>query len=158
MRVLPVPSALTSYRVPLATTQQRSQGQLSEGVSVQTLMHVVLKQGWQNIHYSWHWHCCNFIMWWYEGVYQRAVKWRYSHWRFDIGFVNGSRVIRICNKEDLSDVWAALRKPGNKMTWWCGGLVERQPNSRKQVQSEDVDSDREVTQVGPPKRSRQTAL
>ena len=35
---------------------------------------------------------------------------------FDIGFVNGSSVIRICNKEDLSDVWSALRKPGNKMT------------------------------------------
>ena len=67
-------------------------------------------------------------------------------------------MIRICNKEDLSDVWAALRKPGNKMTLWCDGLVERWPNSSKRAQSEDVDSDREVTQVGPPKRSRQTAL
>ena len=30
---------------------------------------------------------------------------------FDIGFVNGSSVIRIRSKEDLSDVWSALRKP-----------------------------------------------
>ena len=67
-------------------------------------------------------------------------------------------MIRIRNKEDLSDVWAALRKPGNKMTLWCDGLVERRANSRKRVQGEDVDSDREVTQArpGPPKRSRQT--
>ena len=42
-RVLPVPSALTTSRVPLATTQQRSQGQLSEGVSVLTLTRVLLK-------------------------------------------------------------------------------------------------------------------
>ena len=71
---------------------------------------------------------------------------------FDIGFVNGSSVIRIRNKEDLSDVWAALRKPGNKMTLWCDGLVERRANSRKRVQGEDVDSDREVTQARPPQK------
>ena len=34
---------LTTSRVPLATTQQRSQGQLSEGVSVPTLTRVLLK-------------------------------------------------------------------------------------------------------------------
>lgn len=67
-------------------------------------------------------------------------------------------MIRIRNKEDLSDVWAALRKPGNKMTLWCDGLVERRPNCHKRAQSENVDSDREVTQVGPPKGSRQTTL
>ena len=38
-RVLPVTSALTTFRVPLATTQQRSQGQLSEGVSVPTCVY-----------------------------------------------------------------------------------------------------------------------
>ena len=67
---------------------------------------------------------------------------------FDIGFVNGSSVIRIRNKEDLSDVWSALRKPGNKMTLWCDGLVDRRGNSRKLAQSEDVGSDSELTLAG----------
>ena len=50
---------------------------------------------------------------------------------FDIGFVNGSSMIRIRNKEDLSDVWSALRKPGNKMTLWCDGLVDRRGSELK---------------------------
>ena len=74
----------------------------------------------------------------------------------DIGFVNGSSVIRIHNKEDLSDMWSALRKPGNKKTLWCDGLVDRMGNSRKRAQSEDVGSDSELTPARPPKGSRQT--
>ena len=40
------------------------------------------------------------------------------------------------------------------MTMWCDRLVDRRANSHKQVQSEDVDPDREVTQATPPKRKQ----
>ena len=160
-RILPVPSALTTSRVPLATTQQRSQGQLSEGVSVPTLTHVLLKAVLKggnkdgktftirDVDTAAISSCDDMKMLIREQLSEDIVTED-----FDIGFVNGSSVIRIRNKEDLSDVWAALRKPGNKMTLWCDGLVERRANSRKRVQGEDVDSDREVTQARPPKKKQ----
>ena len=40
------------------------------------------------------------------------------------------------------------------MTMWCDRLVDRRANSHKQVQSEDVDPDSEMTQATPPKRKQ----
>lgn len=73
---------------------------------------------------------------------------------FDIGFVSGSSVVRIRNRKDLLDMWSELRKPGNKITLWCDGLVDRSGNCRKWAQTEDVGSDSEPTISRPPKRKQ----
>ena len=51
-------------------------------------------------------------------------------------------------------MWSALKKPGNKMTLWCNGLVDRRGNGRKRAQSEHVGSDSELTIARPPKRKQ----
>lgn len=73
---------------------------------------------------------------------------------FDVGFLNGSSVVRIRNKKDLFDVWSALRKPGSKVTLWCDGLVDRRGagNSRKRPQSDEPGSDSESTVTRPKKK------
>ena len=53
---------------------------------------------------------------------------------FDVGFVEGSNVVRIRSKEDLSELWSALMKPGCKKILWCDGLadgVESVKNNRR---------------------------
>ena len=134
-----VPSDKTSSHFSLsATTQQRSQGQLSDGVSVCTLTHVLLKAVFKggnkdgktftigDLDTAAISSCDDMKMLIREQLSEDIVTED-----LDIGFVNGSSVIRIRNKEDLSDVWSALRKPGNKKTLWCDGLVDRRGNSRK---------------------------
>ncbi len=38
---------------------------------------------------------------------------------FDIGYIQGSTVVRIRSKEDISELWANVRKPSSKMSVWC---------------------------------------
>jgi len=64
-----------------------------------------------------------------EDINQRAVNGDIVTKDFDVGFVSGSSVVRIRNRKNLLDVWSELRKPGNKITLWCDGLVDRSGNT-----------------------------
>ena len=52
-------------------------------------------------------------------------------------------MIRVCNEQDLSELWSDLRKPGSKVALWCDGLKEKGAGSRKHAHSEDGDSEDE---------------
>ena len=76
---------------------------------------------------------------------------------FDIGFVDGSSIVRLRNKEDLIEVWSGLRETGSKMTLWCDGLIDRstrKSDGRKRVRSDDVGSESELTETRPSKRKQ----
>jgi len=64
-----------------------------------------------------------------EDINQRAVNGDIVTKDFDVGFVSGSSVVRIRNRKNLLGVWSELRKPGNKITLWCDGLVDRSGNT-----------------------------
>ena len=79
---------------------------------------------------------------------------------FDVGYVDGSSIVRLCNKEDLVEAWSGLRKPGSKMTLWCDGLIDRsgrKTDSRKRVRSDDVGSESELAETRPSKRKQPAA-
>ena len=62
---------------------------------------------------------------------------------FDVGYIQGSSVIRIRSKEDLAEMWSEVRKSKNT-NLWCDGLIEdSKKNSRKRklVLSDDEESD-----------------
>lgn len=71
---------------------------------------------------------------------------------FDVGYVQGSNVIRIRSREDLSEVWADLRRPNSKLVLWCDGLKERR--NRKRTQNE-ADSDDDDISVSTAKKRKQ---
>ena len=63
---------------------------------------------------------------------------------FDVGFVDGSSIVTIQNKEDLSEVWSGLSKLGNTLSLWCDGLVQRnarKSDGRKRVRDESSECD-----------------
>ena len=43
--------------------------------------------------------------------------------------------IRVCNGEDMSELWSDLRKPGSKVTVWCDGLKGKGTASQKHAHS-----------------------
>ena len=66
---------------------------------------------------------------------------------FDIGYMQGSNVIRVRTKEDLSEMWLEVKKQG---TLWCDGLLDTGSQatkaSRKGRRVSDEDSDDEPAQ------------
>ena len=65
---------------------------------------------------------------------------------FDVGYIEGSTVVRIRSKEDLSELWANVKQPNSKVNVWCNGLKETlsatvsrdTKHKRKRPDSEDV--------------------
>ena len=49
---------------------------------------------------------------------------------FDVGYVQGTCVVRVRSKEDLVEMWTALSKPNSKITLWCDGLKDIVPKPR----------------------------
>ena len=43
--------------------------------------------------------------------------------QYDVGYVQGSNVVRIRTAEDLDELWALLRKPQSNVAIWCDGLA-----------------------------------
>lgn len=59
---------------------------------------------------------------------------------FDVGYLQGSNVVNVRNKEDVLEIWANIKKGAN-ITLWCDGM--KQPNKR--TRSGDGSSDDEPT-------------
>ena len=57
---------------------------------------------------------------------------------FDVGFLNGSNVVSIRNKDDLADIRSNLLR-GERIILWCDGLAGSQ--KRKSAESDSDDSD-----------------
>lgn len=74
---------------------------------------------------------------------------------FDIGYMVGSNVIRVCTKEDVSDVWSEAKRQG---MLWCDDLVDARGKAgnsgRKGRCLSDEDSDEESSIVQPKKKRK----
>lgn len=55
----------------------------------------------------------------------------------DVGYLQGTTVLRIRSTEDLAELWSLLKKPQKNTTLWCDGLST---GSHKRKHSDD-DSD-----------------
>ena len=47
-----------------------------------------------------------------------------SSGNFDVGYMQGTNVIRVRTKDDISEMWSDIRKQRSCTTLWCDGLVE----------------------------------
>ena len=56
---------------------------------------------------------------------------------FDVGYVEGSSVVRIRNRRDLEEVWSCIAKSKGKVMLWCDGLSNTK-ESRKRPRSNGV--------------------
>lgn len=56
---------------------------------------------------------------------------------FDVGYVEGSSVVRIRNRRDLEEVWSCIAKSKGKVMLWCDGLSNTK-ESRKRPRSDGV--------------------
>lgn len=67
------------------------------------------------------------------------------HWEeFDVGHVGNKqneKVIAIRNKEDLTEVWEATRKHGDKMLLWCDGLKADCSQKKRKRATATLDGD-----------------
>ena len=74
---------------------------------------------------------------------------------FDIGYMQGSNVIRVCTKEDMSEMWSEVKKQG---MLWCDGLVDAgtkaNKSGRKGRHVSDEDSDDEASATQPRKKKK----
>ena len=74
---------------------------------------------------------------------------------FNTGYMQGSNVIRVRTKEDMSEMWSEVKKQG---MLWCDGLVDTGSKANKfdskgkHVSDEDSDDEPYVTQ--PPKKEK----
>ena len=64
---------------------------------------------------------------------------------FDVGYVQGTTVVRLRTSEDLEELWSLLRQSQKNTVLWCDGLIARAGHKRKHSDDED-DSDTEQQQ------------
>ena len=59
----------------------------------------------------------------------------------DVGYIQGTTVIRIRSKEDLAEMWSEIKKPRCTSSLWCDGLIEgtKKKSGRKRLISDDED-------------------
>lgn len=60
---------------------------------------------------------------------------------FDVGYLQGSNVIRIRSREDISELCSLINKPQSNITLWCDGLrdgMKRQRSESDEETDEDI--------------------
>ena len=56
---------------------------------------------------------------------------------FDVGYVQGTTVVRIRSSDDLEELWSLLRQPQKNTLLWCDGLIARAAPKRKHSDDDD---------------------
>ena len=56
--------------------------------------------------------------------------------QYDVGYVQGSNVVRVRTPDDLDELWALLRKPQSSVAIWCDGLAREGEGSTATVTSQ----------------------
>ena len=80
-----------------------------------------------------------------KGVIRTKLSDDITNGDFDVGYVQGTTVVRIRTSEDLEELWSLLRQPHKNTVLWCDGLIARAGHKRKHSDDED-DSDTEQQQ------------
>ena len=57
-----------------------------------------------------------------KAVIKRRLSSDITGEEYDVGYVQGSNVVRVRTAEDLDELWALLRKPQSNVAIWCDGL------------------------------------
>lgn len=62
---------------------------------------------------------------------------------FDVGYIQGTNVIRVRSAEDMVEMWSEIKKPRSTTSLWCDGLIDSNPKkkSRRRLLSDDSDDD-----------------
>ena len=63
---------------------------------------------------------------------------------FDVGYIQGTTVVRIRISEDLEELWSLLRQPQKNTVLWYDGLVAHVRRKHKHSDDDDDDSDGEA--------------
>ena len=58
---------------------------------------------------------------------------------FDVGYIQGTTVVRVRSSEDLEELWSLLRQPQKNTVLWCDGLVAHAGRKRKHSDDDDDD-------------------
>ena len=59
---------------------------------------------------------------------------------YDVGYIDGSAAVTMRTTEDVTEVWINIFK-GQKVTFWCDGLISKNPSSGKGTLSEQSNED-----------------
>ena len=77
--------------------------------------------------------------------------------KFDVGYIQGKTVVRVCSEEDMAEMWSEIKKPGST-SLWCDGLIEAttkpKASRRRKLQLSDDSDDENLLFPQPKKRAR----
>ena len=76
---------------------------------------------------------------------------------FDVGYIQGSCVVRVRSKEDIAEMWSDIRK-SKSVCLWCDGLKPIEANKKKQPRRKrknDHESDSESDEERPKRKKKQ---
>ena len=62
---------------------------------------------------------------------------------FDVGYVQGTTVVRIRTSEDLEESWSLLRQPRKNMILWCNGLITHAGHKHKHSDEDNYDTEQQ---------------
>lgn len=70
---------------------------------------------------------------------------------FDVGYAQGTNVIRVRSKEDLSEMWSEIRRSKGSTCLWCDGLIIQEKSDRKR---KSISDDEDLESSGKSKRRK----
>ena len=80
-----------------------------------------------------------------KGAIRRKLSDDITTGDFDVGYIQGTTVVRIRTSDDLEELWSLLRQPQKSTVLWCDGLIAHAGHKRKHS-DDDEDSDTEQQQ------------
>lgn len=96
-----------------------------------------------------------------KGVIQQQLKQDVISGDFDVGYVQGTNVIRVRSRQDIQEMWPEVVK--GKIMLWCDGLrgnktsAGRLKRKLSEFEGEELDDDDEDPLFGTTKKKRQPA-
>ena len=96
-----------------------------------------------------------------KGLIQQQLKQDVTSGDFDVGYVQGTSVIRVRSRQDFQEMWPEIVK-GKVMLWWEGLKGNKTSSGRlkrklSEFEGEELDDDDEDPLFGTTKKKRQPA-
>lgn len=78
-----------------------------------------------------------------KGVIRKKLSDDITSGDFDVGYVQGTTVVRIRTSEDLEELWLLLRQPHKNTILWCDGLIACAGHKHKHSDYDDSDTEQQ---------------
>ena len=65
---------------------------------------------------------------------------------FDVGYIQGTTIIRVRSKDDIDEMWSEIQKSKNT-SLWCDGFVDNRTGNKRKFFSDGKESDEEQVEV-----------